>query len=77
MNPTCAGKNIWFTDKRFFSIRDNGREIGDFELWCPDPTVRCAVSIALALDAGEGMASGALDSMRSVWTAFVALFDAV
>ncbi|MBL0176628.1 MAG: VWA domain-containing protein, partial [Ignavibacteria bacterium] len=77
MNPTCNGKKIWFTDKRFFSIRDNGRDIGDFELWCPDPTVRCAVSIALALDAGARMRGPALDSMRRFCKAFVALFDGV
>jgi hypothetical protein len=73
--PTCNGENLYFTDKRFFSVRENGVEVEEFELWCPDPVVRCAVSMSFAIEIGNRASDTALGSMRKFSRAMISKFD--
>ncbi|MCB2203712.1 T9SS type A sorting domain-containing protein [bacterium] len=41
--------------KQDFRIRENGEEVKDFTLWCPDPAIRCASSIVMVADVSGSM----------------------
>jgi hypothetical protein len=36
-------------------VYEDGREITDFGLWCPDPTSRCPITVGLVFDASDSM----------------------
>ncbi len=73
----CNGNPAYFTDKRYFKVYENGIEIGEFELWCPDPTMRCAISVALVFDASGSMAGSGNSGAKAAGNAFVDLMDGV
>jgi hypothetical protein len=52
----CNGQPVMFDDKRYFTVTEDGVPVKDFMLWCPDIDIRCALSVAFALDAGSAMA---------------------
>ena len=37
----CNGQAAVLSDPRYFTVRENGEEIQDFQIWCPDIHVRC------------------------------------
>jgi len=51
----CNGNPVYNMAKQDFKVFENGAEVKDFTLWCPDPTVRCAISVALVFDASGSM----------------------
>jgi Mg-chelatase subunit ChlD len=61
---SCNGERSFILDKSKFRIEENGVEIKDFELWCPDPVERCPASLSLVIDAGAGMAGTADSAAR-------------
>ncbi|MBL0176093.1 MAG: VWA domain-containing protein [Ignavibacteria bacterium] len=75
MQPTCKGAPLYFTDRRYFSVRENGVEVDEFELWCPDPVIRCAVSMSFAIEIGSRTSDTALGSMRKFCKAMISNFD--
>jgi hypothetical protein len=75
MTVGCEGMQSYFTDKRFFKVEENGIRIDEFELWCPDPVVRCGVSMALVLDASSSMAGSGNAGAKAAGNAFVDMRD--
>ncbi|MBL0176363.1 MAG: VWA domain-containing protein [Ignavibacteria bacterium] len=73
----CNGQPAYFTDKRFFKVYENGVEVGQFDLWCPDPTMRVAISAALVFDASGSMAGSNNVGARAGGNAFVDIMDGV
>ncbi|MBI5648211.1 MAG: VWA domain-containing protein [Ignavibacteriae bacterium] len=74
-STTCNGLPAYFTDKRYFKVYENGLEVGEFELWCPDPTVRCAISVAMVFDASLSMNGSGVAGAQAAGHAFVDLMD--
>ncbi|MBL0176129.1 MAG: VWA domain-containing protein [Ignavibacteria bacterium] len=73
----CNGTPAYFTDKRYFKVYENGVEIGEFELWCPDPTVRCAISVSLVFDASGSMIGSGNAGAIAAGNAFVDMMDGI
>jgi hypothetical protein len=71
----CNGTPAYFTDKKYFKVVENGVEIGEFELWCPDPTMRCAMSTALVFDASGSMMGSGNAGAKAAGNAYVDLLD--
>ncbi|PLX25949.1 MAG: hypothetical protein C0600_11475 [Ignavibacteria bacterium] len=51
----CDGIKNYFLQRSDISIREDGRELGDFGIWCPDPTSRCPITVSLVFDASDSM----------------------
>ncbi|MDH7516050.1 MAG: VWA domain-containing protein [Bacteroidota bacterium] len=73
----CDGNPMYFKDKRNFKVYEDGVEIGEFELWCPDPTMRCAISVALVFDASGSMMGAGNAGAKAAGHAFIDLMDGV
>ena len=59
-NVDCGGEPFTNLTKDNFRITENGVDVGDFTLWCPDTRgIRCAVSLGLVLDASGSMGGAA------------------
>jgi len=54
----CNGTKVYPGDKNLIRIRENGIEITDFTLWCPDPTIKCDMSLGLVFDGSSRMMNG-------------------
>jgi Mg-chelatase subunit ChlD len=70
-----GGPDYNFNKKNNFAIRENGREIEDFSLWCPDARIRCAVSIGFVFDASGGMTPELNAQAKVVGNSFIDLMD--
>lgn len=74
----CDSSRIFFQDKRNVRVLEDGREM-DFELWCPDTTSRCAISISTFIDVGTGMSddniTAAKQAVRSIIENLDGVFD--
>lgn len=75
LSAGCNGTPRYFNDPSQFRVYENGREITDFTLWCPDPVRRCAASLALVLDASGSMMGGRSQALRDAAHVFVDLLD--
>ena len=73
----CNGNPAYNMAKQDFKIFENGVEVKDFTLWCPDPTVRCAISVALVFDASGSMSGTGNAGAKAAGRAFVDLMDGV
>lgn len=51
----CDGIKNYFLQRKDISIREDGRDVDDFGIWCPDPTSRCPISVSLVFDASDSM----------------------
>ncbi|MBE0643218.1 MAG: VWA domain-containing protein [Bacteroidetes bacterium] len=71
----CNGNPAYDMQKQHFRIFENGAEIQNFTLWCPDPTTRCAISVALVFDASGSMAGAGNAGAKLSGHAFVDLMD--
>jgi hypothetical protein len=77
MSPSCDGQKAYFTDKKYFTVVENGRRIRDFELWCPDPSMRCALSATLVFDAGGAMSGAGNAGARAAGNTFADMMDGI
>jgi hypothetical protein len=78
ISPRCNGKLKYDLNKSDFSIQEDGREIQDFTVWCPDPVVRCALSATLVLDCSARMEfDTTLQTLKNGAHAFVKYMDGV
>jgi Mg-chelatase subunit ChlD len=77
LSTGCNGQPAYFTDKRYFTVRENGVERTDFEIWCPDFPGRCTISVALVLDASAGMAGVGNTAAKAAGNAFVDMMDGI
>ena len=73
----CNGKPAYFTDPTFFKVYENGVEIGEFTLWCPDPEGRCAISVALVFDASGSMMGPGQAGAIAAGSAFIDVMDGI
>jgi hypothetical protein len=73
----CDGNPAYNMTKQDFRIYENGMEVKDFTLWCPDPTLRCATSVALVFDASGSMMGSGQAGAKQAGHAFVDLMDGV
>jgi len=71
----CDGQPVYNVARRDFRLYENGVEVKGFMLWCPDPMVRCAISIALVFDASTLMAGAAHAGAKAAGHAFIDLMD--
>jgi Mg-chelatase subunit ChlD len=67
----CDGQPAWHTDKRYFTVVENGVMIRDFELWCPDETLDCANSVAMVFDASASMSGAGNTGAKAAGNALV------
>jgi len=72
----CDGIEVWDAGKENLTLRENGEEIPDYMLWCPDP-VPTAVSVSLVLDISAAMDPLSRDSAVNALRTFVAQMDGV
>ncbi|MCZ7558029.1 MAG: VWA domain-containing protein [Bacteroidia bacterium] len=73
----CDGSPAYTMTQQHFRVYEEGSEIQDFTLWCPDPTDRCAVSVAMVMDASASMSATWRPSVKTAGHAFVDLLDGV
>jgi hypothetical protein len=71
----CNGNPDYSATEKDFRIFDNGVEVRDFKLWCPDPTMRCAISVALVFDCSGSMSETARAGAKQAGHAFVDMMD--
>lgn len=58
-------------ERRYFRVRENGREVTNFTLSCPDSTTFCPMSVALVFDVSGSMQGTPLDEAKDAGRAFV------
>lgn len=73
----CNGQPAYNMTKQNLRIFENGAEVKNITLWCPDPTIRCPVSAALVFDASGSMAGSGNAGAKQGGHAFVDLMDGV
>jgi uncharacterized protein YegL len=71
----CNGQPAYSMTKQDFRIVENGLEVNDFTLWCPNPTMRCAISVALVFDASGSMAGDGNTAAKGGGHAFIDEMD--
>ena len=76
-STVCNGSPTYFTDKKNFKVYESGIEVSDFDLWCPDPTLLCPISISLVFDASGSMAGSGNAGAKAAGNAFIDLMDGV
>ena len=74
---SCNGSLAFNLSKQDFRLYENGVEIKDFTLWCPDPNVRCAISVALVFDASLSMQGAPIAGAKQAGHTFINLMDGV
>ncbi len=73
----CGGNPAYTMTKQDLRINENGLEVKDFTLWCPNPTIRCAISVSLVFDASGSMIGAGNAGAKQAGHAFVDLMDGV
>ena len=73
----CDGNPAYNMSKQDFRIYENGVEVMEFTLSCPDPLNRCSISVALVFDASGSMSGPGNAGAKQAGHAFVDLMDGV
>ena len=73
----CRGVPEYSMRESNTRLKEDGREIHDYILWCPDPTSRCPISVALVFDASDSMLGEGNEGARAAGHAFVDCMDGV
>jgi len=72
----CNGQPAYtFNKNQHFKVFENGIEVPDFTLYCPDPNQRCAMSVALVFDASGSMMGAGNAGAIAAGNAFVDTMD--
>ncbi len=71
----CDGNPAFNMSKQDFRIVENGVEVKDFTLWCPDPTIPCAISVSLVFDCSGSMSGAGNAGAKQAGHAFVDMMD--
>jgi uncharacterized protein YegL len=71
----CDGERVYELMSQQLRLSDNGAPQQYFSLWCPDPRVRCAVSVSLVMDAGGSMTGQGNAEMKGYGRALIDQFD--
>lgn len=73
----CNGQPVYVADSSHVRVLENGLEIDDFTLWCPDPQSRCAISVSLVFDASGSMIGAGQAGAIAAGNAFINNMDGV
>lgn len=73
----CDSAQVYTPRRSSLRLYENGREIPEYELWCPDEFVRAAISVALVLDGSASMAWERNATAKQLAHAFVDRMDGV
>ncbi|MFZ1729427.1 MAG: T9SS type A sorting domain-containing protein [Bacteroidota bacterium] len=73
----CNGNPVYNMTKQDFRIFENGVEVKNFTLWCPDPSIHCSISVSLVFDASGSMGGAGNAGAKLAGHAFVDLMDGV
>ena len=76
-NVTCHGVPVYLTDKRYFRVLENGRDVGDFEMWCPDSDYRFSTSVSMVLDASGSMLESGKAEVKATANALIDWMDGI
>ncbi|MFA6234026.1 MAG: VWA domain-containing protein, partial [Bacteroidota bacterium] len=75
MDVSCDGNTAYTMTKQNFRILENGKEVPEFTLWCPDPFIRCSVSLTLITDVSGSMHGTGMTEAQMGMTALTQLMD--
>ncbi|MBR9977950.1 MAG: VWA domain-containing protein, partial [Bacteroidetes bacterium] len=73
----CDGNPAYNMAKQDFRIFENDVEVTNFTLWCPDPMLRCAISVSMVFDASGSMSTARNAGAKQAGNAFVDLMDGI
>ncbi|MBL0173656.1 MAG: VWA domain-containing protein [Ignavibacteria bacterium] len=71
----CNGQPAYFTDKKYFRVYENGVEVTNFTLNCPNPLIPAPASVALVFDASGSMTGSGNAGAKAAGHAFVDTLD--
>ncbi|MFA6233278.1 MAG: VWA domain-containing protein [Bacteroidota bacterium] len=71
----CNGAPLYNISQQDLKVLENGVEVTNFTLMCPDPAFRCAISVALVFDASGSMAGAGNAGAKLGGHAFVDRMD--
>ncbi|MBR9974891.1 MAG: VWA domain-containing protein [Bacteroidetes bacterium] len=71
----CNGQPYFNLRPSDFRILENGNEVKDFTLYCPDPRVRCPISVSLVFDASGSMQGAGNAGAKQAGHTFIDLMD--
>ncbi len=74
---TCNGQPVTPIDETNLLLLEDGARINDFDLWCPDMSTRCAISVALLFDASGSMVGVGNAASKAAGNAFVDEMDGI
>ncbi|MBL0176622.1 MAG: VWA domain-containing protein [Ignavibacteria bacterium] len=74
---SCNAQPAYVSSDRNYRVFENGVEIRDFTLWCPDVVGRCTISVSLVLDASGSMMGAGNAGARAAGNAFVDMMDGI
>ncbi|MCB2205912.1 VWA domain-containing protein [bacterium] len=73
----CDNIKNYFLQSMDLEIFEDGRKLDDFGIWCPDPTDRCPISVALVFDASGSMVGEGNAGAKAGGRNFIANMDGV
>lgn len=73
----CDGAPGYFSDPTSFRMFENGEEVDDFTLLCPDNTMHICLSVALVFDASGSMTGSGQAGAISAGNAFIDVMDGI
>ncbi|MBL0174209.1 MAG: VWA domain-containing protein [Ignavibacteria bacterium] len=76
-NVTCHGVPVHLTDQRYFRVLENGRDVGDFEMCCPDVDYRFSGSLSMVLDASGSMLESGKVEVKATANALIDCLDGI
>ncbi len=71
----CNGVKNYSLQPSDVRLFEDGREIQDFGIWCPDPTSRCPVTVGLVFDASDSMKGEGNEGAKEGGKTFVGNMD--
>ncbi len=71
----CNGVKNYSLQARDVRIFEDGREIQDFGIWCPDPTSRCPITVGLVFDASDSMKGEGNEGAKEGGATFIGNMD--
>jgi hypothetical protein len=74
---TCDSQPVWFTSRSNFEVKENGKAVGNFDLWCPDAIMDPRISAALVFDASASMAGAGNAGAKAGGHAFIDYMDGI
>ncbi len=75
LNIDCGGVQQYTYNKQDYSVWENGNAVTDFTLWCPDTSIKCAISAALVFDASGSMSGSGNSGAKQAGHAFIDKMD--